>query len=85
LLADLANVVEKITVLIEQGDPYNVILETARAQGCDLIVTGVARNQIFGRLTLGGGATAGAGRYARRRSGGIRNSRPRCLAACVHR
>ena len=53
LLGDLQDAGEKVAILIEEGDPHEVILQTARTQGCDLIVTGVARNEMFGRLTLG--------------------------------
>ena len=53
LMGDLREAGERVAVLIEEGDPHEVILETARVQGCDLIVTGVARNEMFGRVTLG--------------------------------
>ena len=53
LLGDFRDMAERTTILIEEGDAHEVILQTARAQGCDLVVTGVARNEMFGQLTLG--------------------------------
>lgn len=40
-------------VVVGQGDPTDLILQTAQAHDCDLIVTGVARDELFGRLVLG--------------------------------
>lgn len=40
-------------VLVETGEPGEVILRTAEAQGCDLIVTGIARDELLGRVFLG--------------------------------
>lgn len=42
-----------IDVIVERGDPSSVILETAERLGCDLIVTGVARDETLGRIFLG--------------------------------
>lgn len=53
LLADLGSIAEQATVVIEQGDPTEAILRHAEAEGCDLIVTGVARDELLGRLVLG--------------------------------
>ena len=41
------------SVAIERGDPADAILRVAAAKGCDLIVTGVARYEPLGRLSLG--------------------------------
>jgi nucleotide-binding universal stress UspA family protein len=41
------------SVAIERGDPTDAILRVAAARGCDLIVTGVARYEPLGRLSLG--------------------------------
>jgi len=43
----------KVSVRIENGKPSDVILQIAREEGCDLITTGVARNEILGRCVLG--------------------------------
>jgi nucleotide-binding universal stress UspA family protein len=53
LCDDLRGMGDQIAIRIEEGDPPPAILEVAKAQGCDFIVTGVARNETFGRLTLG--------------------------------
>lgn len=53
LCADLHDVGSRVEVRIEEGDPSETILQVAKTQGCDLVVTGVARNETFGRLTLG--------------------------------
>ena len=43
----------KIDVIVDRGDPPSVILETAERLGCDLIVTGMARDETLGRVLLG--------------------------------
>jgi nucleotide-binding universal stress UspA family protein len=53
LLADLGDVAEKARVMIEQGDPVDTIVRVADSEGCDLIVTGLARDEPFGRFSLG--------------------------------
>lgn len=53
LLQDVGAVARNATILIEQGEPANAILNAAEREGCDLIVTGVARNELFGRFSLG--------------------------------
>lgn len=42
-----------VTIRIEEGDPAAMIDEIAQAEGCDLIVTGVARDETLGRRLLG--------------------------------
>ena len=54
LIADVGVVIEKATVLIQQGEPAEVILRVAEAEGAELIVTGVARDELVGRFVLGG-------------------------------
>jgi len=44
---------DRVRVRIEAGDPTEVILQVAGDEKCDLLVTGVARNEFLGRLTLG--------------------------------
>lgn len=60
--ADLREISPNLAIVIESGDPVEAILRTARAHGCDLIVTGVARNELLGRIALGNTVT----RLARR-------------------
>lgn len=43
---------------IRKGRPAEVVLDVVREQGCDLVVTGIARNDPFGNLLLGGMAGA---------------------------
>jgi len=43
----------QVTVRIEKGDPRRVILSVAEEVKSDLIVSGVARNEMLGRITLG--------------------------------
>lgn len=40
-------------IQIERGNPGEVICDFAAREGCDLIVTGVARNETLGRMLLG--------------------------------
>jgi nucleotide-binding universal stress UspA family protein len=53
LLSDLDDAGGRVTLRIEEGNPADVILGIAKEQGCDVIVTGVARNETLGRFTLG--------------------------------
>lgn len=53
LLRQVGAVAQKATILIEQGDPAKAILNAAEREGCDLIVTGVAKEELFGRFSLG--------------------------------
>ncbi len=54
LLHDLGDMSpERVSVLIEKGDPAETIMTVARERNCDLLVTGVARNEILGRFTMG--------------------------------
>jgi nucleotide-binding universal stress UspA family protein len=40
-------------VVVEDGEPTEIVLKTAVERGCDFIVTGTARNETFGRFILG--------------------------------
>lgn len=40
-------------IVIEEGEPTDVVLQAARRLNCDMIVTGTARSETFGRLILG--------------------------------
>ena len=53
LLADVGPAVEKADVVIDEGDPAEAIVRNAEKMGCDLIVTGIARDELFGRFILG--------------------------------
>lgn len=53
LLADVGPLKKTTDVAIEEGDPVEAIVRTAESNGCDLIVTGVARDELFGRFILG--------------------------------
>lgn len=53
LLADIGPLAEKASVVIEQGDPGEAILRTAETEGCELIMTGIARDELLGRFHLG--------------------------------
>ena len=50
---DIGNVAPAPTVVIGTGEPIDVILQAVSANDCDLIVTGLARDEPLGRLVLG--------------------------------
>lgn len=49
----LRDIGQPIKVRIDKGEPNHIILKVAREEQCDLIVSGVARNEMLGRITLG--------------------------------
>ncbi len=53
LLADIGPLAKMADIVIDEGDPAEAIVRTAEKKGCDLIITGVARDEPFGRLFLG--------------------------------
>lgn len=53
VLADLHHVADRTNILIEEGDPAEAIARVSEEQGCDLIVIGVARNELLGQFSLG--------------------------------
>lgn len=53
VVADLHDVAGKATIVIEEGDPAESIVRVAEQQGCQLIVIGVARNELLGQFNLG--------------------------------
>ena len=53
LLADIGPLQETVDIVVDEGDPAEVIVRTAERKGCDLIVTGVAKDELFGRFILG--------------------------------
>lgn len=50
---DMVQACENLTVIVEQGKPSEVILRVAEENHCDLIVTGIARDETLGRFGLG--------------------------------
>jgi nucleotide-binding universal stress UspA family protein len=51
--ADLGEIAETTTIMIEDGDTVDTVMRVAEASGSDLIVIGVARNGLLGDLMLG--------------------------------
>lgn len=50
---DLREEVDQLKIHIEEGEPAQVILETAKREGVDLIIVGLARDELFARMLLG--------------------------------
>lgn len=53
LLDDVGPAANTATIIVDEGDPADATLRTAEARDCDLIITGVARDEPLGRLFLG--------------------------------
>lgn len=53
VLVDLHGMDDKATILIEEGEPAETIVNVAEKHNCELIVIGVARNEMLGRFSLG--------------------------------
>jgi nucleotide-binding universal stress UspA family protein len=53
LKRDIAAAADNIRAIVEQGDPAETLLAIAARESCDLIVTGVARDETLGRMILG--------------------------------
>lgn len=53
LIDYLGDAASHVRVRIEEGVPHERILRVAWEEGCDLIVSGVARNEVLGRFTIG--------------------------------
>lgn len=43
----------RVTAVAEKGDPVDLVMRAAKTHGCDLIVTGIARDETLGRFGLG--------------------------------
>jgi nucleotide-binding universal stress UspA family protein len=56
----------KATFLVWEGDPVELILAAAEAEGCDLIVVGSHRRGRLGRLLLGSVSTSVVEQHPRR-------------------
>lgn len=41
-------------VLVEKGEPSEAIVRTAEVHGCELVITGLARDETLGRFRIGG-------------------------------
>jgi len=50
---DLGSYDVPFDLVIEEGDPLDLILRTADQLACDFIITGIARGETFGRWALG--------------------------------
>lgn len=53
LARDVASAADNIRVVVETGDPAAKLAEIAQRENCDLIVTGIARDETLGRMILG--------------------------------
>lgn len=53
LIRDIGAVAETATLVVERGQPADAIIRVAREEGCGLIVLGIARDEPFGRYSLG--------------------------------
>jgi nucleotide-binding universal stress UspA family protein len=53
LIRDVGEVAETATLVIETGQPAEGIIRTAEREGCDLIILGIARDELLGRYALG--------------------------------
>jgi nucleotide-binding universal stress UspA family protein len=53
IFAELNERAEKATILIEEGDPVESIVRVANKDNSELIVIGVARNELLGQFNLG--------------------------------
>lgn len=53
LIEDVGAAAMTASLVIEDGDPVEAIQRTAEDRDCDLIITGIARDEPFGRFMLG--------------------------------
>ena len=53
LLADIGPAIDRVEIMIAEGEPGDEILAAIATRGIDLVVTGVARDEPFGRFLLG--------------------------------
>lgn len=53
LRRDMMKAGANLTAIVAKGEPADVILGVAEEKACDLIVTGIARDETFGRFGLG--------------------------------
>jgi nucleotide-binding universal stress UspA family protein len=50
---DLAGGADNIRIIVEEGDPAEQLLAIAAREECDLIVSGIARDETLGRIFIG--------------------------------
>jgi len=50
---DMVQAAPNVMAVVEKGEPTEIILRVANDRGCDLIVTGIARDETLGRFGLG--------------------------------
>ncbi len=50
---DLRGENDKLSVIVEEGEPVKVVLEAIEREGCDLVVLGTAGEATLGRVLLG--------------------------------
>lgn len=60
---DLREQVNQLSIHVEEGNPAQVILDAVDREGCDLIILGTARDELFGRIFSGS-----TGEYLMRKS-----------------
>jgi nucleotide-binding universal stress UspA family protein len=53
LRGDMLQAGPDVVAVVEKGEPAELVLGVAKARGCDLIVTGIARDETLGRFGLG--------------------------------
>lgn len=53
LRRDLDGLGRRLTTIVQEGDPAAMIARTASELGCELVVTGIARDETLGRIVLG--------------------------------
>jgi nucleotide-binding universal stress UspA family protein len=53
LRADMADAEVPVSIKVMKGEPAGTIVEAANSETCELIVTGMARSEPFGRFILG--------------------------------
>jgi nucleotide-binding universal stress UspA family protein len=53
LREEIAHAGADVVAVAERAEPVDLIQRTAKAHGCDLIVTGIARDETLGRFGLG--------------------------------
>ena len=50
---DLREEVDQLKIHVEEGDPAQVILNAVDREGCDLVIVGLARDELFGKMLIG--------------------------------
>ncbi len=53
LLADVGTAIERAEIVIADGDAAEAVARVAAEKECDLVVTGIARDELLGRFFLG--------------------------------